>query len=88
MQYFNSNREMDMVFVLTAVQTSLGHSRTCYKINCALDNYKNEQVVSKAITFTNKATMCTHLLRPSLNIDRNGSHSTHTVTNMDLTRNT
>lgn len=64
------------------------HSRTCYKIIVLLDNYKNEQVVLKAITLTNKATTCTHLRRPSLNINRNGSQCTHTVTDMDLTRNT
>jgi hypothetical protein len=78
-----------MVFVLTAVQTMLGHTVAhILQDNYASDNYKNEQVVLKAIPFTNKATTCTHLRRPSLNINTNGSQCTHTVTDRDLTRNT
>jgi hypothetical protein len=79
---------MDMVFVLTAVQTSLRHTVAHVTRKLCFGQLQKWTSCLKAITFTNKATTCTHLLRPSLNIDRNGSNCTHTVTDMDLTRNT
>lgn len=59
-------------YLVICVNSSTNIARTHSHVlqdNCAFDNYKNEQVVFKAITFTNKATTCTHLCRPSLNIN-------------------